>query len=211
MYTPHEVLAFTYGVKIWTCASPWQKETLDDISTLITCLICNLRTRDRFEIKSGDQVEDVTCQLRRSWGMPSVTYNFIPSGSWTKGRDQFFPCESWSVNYQWYWEIAIWSCADTLYFRLRAEKMFCMKILLILSKFHEKTLSRPGDIKIFVQGGGCTCTLSPIYRRNVKRRKTKNEMGGNIPCWNFLGGNFPGGGFSREEFDGWEFPRGEFS
>ena len=27
-----------------------------------------------------------------------------------------------------------------------------MKILLILSKFHEKTLSRPGDIKMFLPG-----------------------------------------------------------
>ena len=35
------------------------------------------------------------------------------------------------------WEIAIWSCVDTLYFRLRAEKMFFKKILLVLSKFHE--------------------------------------------------------------------------
>ena len=26
--------------------------------------------------------------------------------------------------------------------------------------------------------------------------KTINEMGGNIPGWNFLGGNFPRGNFS---------------
>ena len=26
--------------------------------------------------------------------------------------------------------------------------------------------------------------------------KAINEMGGNIPGWNFLGGNFPGGNFS---------------
>ena len=74
------------------------------------------------------------------------------SGSWTKGRDQFFPCETWSVNYEWYWEIAIWSCEDTLYSSPRAEKVFCIKILLILPKFHEKTLSRSGDIKIFCPG-----------------------------------------------------------
>ena len=30
--------------------------------------------------------------------------------------------------------------------------MFFMKILLILPKFHEKTLSGPGDIKIFRPG-----------------------------------------------------------
>ena len=30
--------------------------------------------------------------------------------------------------------------------------MFFMKILLILPKFHEKTLTRPGDIKIFRPG-----------------------------------------------------------
>ena len=74
------------------------------------------------------------------------------SGSCTKRRDKFFPCETWSVDYESYSDIAIWSCTDTLYFTLRAEKMFCMKILLILAKFHEKTLIRSGDMKIFRPG-----------------------------------------------------------
>ena len=42
------------------------------------CLVCNVRTRNRFEIKSRDQVEDVIYQLRRLWGIPSGSYNFIP-------------------------------------------------------------------------------------------------------------------------------------
>ena len=124
------------------------------------------------------------------------------SGSWTKGRDQFIPCETWSVNYEWYWGIAIWSCADTLDFRLRAEKMFCMKILLILRKFNDKTLRR----KIFHPGRMYMYTLPPW----TKRRETINEMGRNIPGGNFLGGNFLGG-FSTGEFDGWKFSGWEFS
>ena len=41
------------------------------------------------------------------------------------------------------------------------KKMFFVKILLLLPKFHEKTLSRPGNINFFVQRGGCTSTLFP--------------------------------------------------
>ena len=85
-----------------------------------------------------------------------------------------------------------------------------MKILLILSKFHEKTLSRPGDIKIFCPGR--RMHSSPVYGHSVKWRKTINEMSANIPGRNFLGGNFPGlEEFSRGEFDGWEFSGWEFS
>ena len=42
------------------------------------CLISIVRIRQRFEIKSRDKGEDVTYQLHRSWGIPSVSYNFIP-------------------------------------------------------------------------------------------------------------------------------------
>ena len=63
---------------IWNGVENWKKDTIDDINTLIRCLICNVMTRNRFEIKSRDQVEDVTYQLHRSWGIPSVSYNFIP-------------------------------------------------------------------------------------------------------------------------------------
>ena len=61
---------------VWTSASPLQKETIDDINTLMTSLIYNARTRNRFEIKSHDQDEDVIYQLHRS--QVSVGYNFIP-------------------------------------------------------------------------------------------------------------------------------------
>ena len=43
--------------------------------------------------------------------------------------------------------------AQILYVLDLGEKnFFFMKILLILPKFHEKSLSRPGDIKIFCPG-----------------------------------------------------------
>ena len=71
--------SFTKKMKLetWTSASPWKKETIDDINTLIRCLICDARARNRFEIKC-DQIEEVTYQLHRSWNIPSVRYNFIP-------------------------------------------------------------------------------------------------------------------------------------
>ena len=47
------------------------------------------------------------------------------------------------------------------YFRLMDEKKNFVKILLLLPKFHEKMLSRPGDINFFVQRGGCTSALFP--------------------------------------------------
>ena len=51
-----------------------------------------------------------------------------------------------------------------------------------------------------------------IYGRIVKWKKTINEMGGNIPCGNFLSGNFPrgnlvGGNFAAGNFPGGNFPK----
>ena len=80
------------------------------------------------------------------------------------------PSETWSVNYECYRKIEILSCADSLYFRLSAERRFVwMKILLILPKFHEKTLktfwryqnfsSREEDVHAH---------CPPIYGRSVK-------------------------------------------
>ena len=71
--------------------------------------------------------------------------------------------------------------------------MFCMKILLILPKLHEKTLSRSGDIKLFPSRKEDDSPRH--YRQSLKWRKTINEMGWDIPGGNFLGGNFQGGDF----------------
>ena len=114
------------------------------------------------------------------------------SGSWTKGRDQFFACKTWSVNCDWYWEIAIWSCADILYFRLRGEKMFFSENFINMATIswekskpswrYQNFFSREEDVHV---------PSSPIYGNSVKWRKTINEMGGNIPGGNFPGANFP--------------------
>ena len=72
--------------------------------------------------------------------------------------------------------------------------MFCMKILLILLKFHEKTLSHSGDINFFLSRNGDMHVASPRFMDKVF------DMGGNIPGGNFLG-----------EFGGWEFFGLEFS
>ena len=58
-----------------------------------------------------------------------------------------------------------------------------LKILLILPKYHEKTLSDPGAIKIFRPGRRMYIIYtSSISGRNIKQRKTVG---------NFLGENFP--------------------
>ena len=76
--------------------------------------------------------------------------------------------------------------------------MFCMKILLILPKFHEKTLSHSGDIKLFPSGK----VLS-------EERQLMKWVG------IFQGGIFWVGIFRVEifqgEFDGGKFFRGKFS
>ena len=46
--------------------------------------------------------------------------------------------------------------------QLRGEKVFCIQILLILPNFHEKTLSRSGDIKVFRPGRLYMYTLPPF-------------------------------------------------
>ena len=107
-----------------------------------------------------------------------------------KRKGQIFPMWNLSVNYEWYWESAIWSYADTLYSRRRAEKMFCMKILLILPTFHEKTFWR-----FFVQGGGRTCTL-PLTFMDEELWPGGNFLGGGI----FQGGVWWVGIFPGEIF-----------
>ena len=126
------------------------------------------------------------------------------SGSWTKGREQFFPCGTWSVNYEWYWQIAIWSCSDTLYFRFRAEKMFCMKII---AKFSWENSKLFWICQNFSFKEEDVHNLSSIYGWRVKWRKIINEMGGNIPGGNFLGGIFPGEVFPEGSLMGGNFPR----
>ena len=94
--------------------------------------------------------------------------------------------------------------------------MFFMKILLILPKFHENTLNRPGDIKIFLQGRKMYMYTFPPFMEAVLREKRQllNWMG-IFQVWDFLGGNFcrefPGGEFDGWEFSRWEVFRGKFS
>ena len=87
-----------------------------------------------------------------------------------------------------------------------------------------KLLSHSGDIKIFVQGEGCTSTLScpstfspPPTRPNpLPVPPPLFSLMGEVlsegrQLMNIPGGNFMCGNFSRGEFNWWEFFRGEFS
>ena len=87
--------------------------------------------------------------------------------------------------------------------------MFFMKILLILPKFHEKTLS-----KFFVQGG-CTCTLFPYLWTQCQVKKDSYWNGWEYFRWEFFGwevsrGNFPGGSLMGGNFLGGNFAGGKF-
>ena len=136
------------------------------------------------------------------------------SGSWTKGKDQFFLCETWSVNYEWYWEIAIWSCPDTLDFRLRAEEMFCMKILFNIAKVswensnlfwrHQNFSSREEDVHVH------SPLLPPFMNEVLSEERQLMKWVGRFQFGNFLGGNFPGGDFPRGSLMGENFPGGNF-
>ena len=91
--------------------------------------------------------------------------------------------------------------------------MFFMNILSILPKFHEKTLSRPGDIKIFRPGRRMyMCTLPPFMDAVLSEERQLMKLVGIFQVeifWMviFLGG----GGFSRGSLMDGNFPRGEFS
>ena len=84
--------------------------------------------------------------------------------------------------------------------------MFFIKILLTLPKFHEKTLRRPGDIKIFrPRRRMYMYTLPPFMNPVLSEEKQLMKWVGIFQVGNFRGG------FSRGEFDEWEFSGWEFS
>ena len=64
-------LLILYKVGTWTSDSPWQKGTRDDNITLITRLICDLRSRNNFHTNSCDHVDDIIDQLQLSKGVYS--------------------------------------------------------------------------------------------------------------------------------------------
>ena len=102
--------------------------------------------------------------------------------------------------------------------------MFSMKILLILLKFHEETLSCSGDIKIFRQGKRMYMYSLPPFKEEVlseerqlmkwvgifqveifwlgifRGGKRWGGGGSNIPGGSLLGGTFPDGNFPWVEF-----------
>ena len=162
-------------------------------------------TRNRFEIKSRDQVEDVTYHFHRLWGLPNVSYNFVPyqEVEWKEVTN----FSIWNlVSKLW---VVLRNCnliiSRYFYFRLRTEKIFFMKILLTLPKFHEKTLSRPGDIKNFCPGWRMYIyTLPPLMDAVLsEERQLMKWVGilqvrisrGEFPRVSLMGGNFPGGNF----------------
>ena len=119
------------------------------------------------------------------------------SGSWTKGRDQFFPCETWSVNYEWYWKLQF-DHAQILYILGLGLKKVWYQNFINIAKFswenskpswrYQNFSSMEEDVHVH---------SPPIYGRSDKWRNTINEMDGNI-----LGGNFWVGIFRGKLFQG---------
>ena len=94
--------------------------------------------------------------------------------------------------------------------------MFYMKILLILPKFHEKTLSLPRYITIFCPGRRMYMYTLPAFMDAVLsgERQSMERAGmfqvGILCVAIFFGGNFPGGRLMDRNFPGGNFPRGNF-
>ena len=76
----------SYEFYTWTSGNPWQKEMIDAIITLITCLMCNLRTRNRLQTKTLNQETSFVkgypqCEVQLHTmlrGTLNVRFNFIP-------------------------------------------------------------------------------------------------------------------------------------
>ena len=117
-----------------------------------------------YKIKSRDQVDDFIYQSHWSRGIPHFSYNFIAFQEVEiQERTNFLTF--WSINYKWYWKIAVCACADNTYFILMGVKIFLWNVF-NTAKFHEKTGSRSADIKTFVQWvKGVYTPPSPVYER----------------------------------------------
>ena len=84
--------------------------------------------------------------------------------------------------------------------------MIFMKILLILLKFHEKTLSRPGNTKVFRPGRRMYMyTLPPFMNAALSEERQLMKEVGIFQMGFFWVAIF------RGDFDGWEFSRQEYS
>ena len=148
-------------LKFWPAMAFEKNETIHDIITLVTCLMCNLQTRNHFQTKPLDQFDDVTNQHHFSRCILSVNFIFILYQQKVKksGRDWFCLCKSWSVNYGCYWKITLW---------LRGDTSHCA---IPFSKFQEKTPSRIKDIKTFYPGDVKSAHApSPLCRRRVREK-----------------------------------------
>ena len=131
MYTSHPgILTSIDGMEAetWTIDSSSQKETIDDVITSITWIMCKLETRNHFQshvIKFLKSPINFICQgvslvfelVSQVW----TSCNVRKMKNWTTWC---FPWQMWSVNYKWHWEIAVYTWTDTWDFQFQGAKMF---------------------------------------------------------------------------------------
>ena len=72
----------------------------------------------------------------------------IISENWENGRGWFFPCETLSWNYKWYWKTANCTGANTSDFKLGVVKIILRKFYWYCQSLMS-ILSRSGNIKNF--------------------------------------------------------------
>ena len=87
---------------------------------------------------------------------------------------------------------------------------FYMKILVILPKFYEKTLSSPGDIKMFSSRRMYIYILLPFMDAVFSEERELMKWVGIFQLGNFCVGILRRDFFSRGGVDGWEFSPGNF-
>ena len=74
-------------VETWTSDSPRQKETINEIVTLVRCIIID---QNRFQTKLRDQVADVTNQPHMLSCILSVNFSFTPCQEVERWKDLIF-------------------------------------------------------------------------------------------------------------------------
>ena len=55
-----------------------KKEMIDNTITLVTFLMCNIRSRNGYKKKLRVQVDEINNQRYQTKGIPSVSFSFIP-------------------------------------------------------------------------------------------------------------------------------------
>ena len=116
-----------------------------DFINLVNWLFCNLLIRNSLRKRNVIKLMASSTSLIFQGASPVWVQLHTMPGSWKTGTSWLCPWRTWSLTYEWYYEIAVCSFAGTYNFKFGVPK-FSMEIL---AKFHEKIPNRSGVIRYF--------------------------------------------------------------